>query len=91
VGTYDECAVGAVREPPVQREAWKEVVMDGQNGKGSVALTAEERRFIVDCLANVSLQGKAAGLRPVLALMEGIVAKLAVGEEAAEGSVDSEQ
>jgi hypothetical protein len=66
-------------------------MMDGQDMKGQVVLTAEERQFIVDCLANVSLQGRAAGLRPVLAMMEGIVAKLAVGEEAAEGSVASEQ
>ena len=58
-------------------------MMDEQNGQGQVALTAEERRFIVSCLENVSLQGKAAGLRPVLAMIERIVARLAVEEETA--------
>ena len=63
--------------------------MAGQKVKGLVELTVEERRFIVQCLANVSLQGRAAGLRPVLAMMERIVARLAVVEETA-GAADEE-
>ena len=64
--------------------------MDGQKAKGQVELTAEERRFIVHCLENVPMQGKAAGLRRVLALMEEIVAKLAVVEETAERREEAE-
>jgi hypothetical protein len=60
--------------------------MEGQNekGKGQGELTVEERRLIVHCLENVPMQGKAAGLRRVLTMIEGIVAKLEVGEGAAE-------
>ena len=48
------------------------------------ALTADEKRLIIQALHNVQLRGTLDGLRPVIALAESIIEKLSVqGEESA--------